>query len=128
MRLIIRHDRVIRMSIQNSLSSPRSSGFGLFEVLELCEAAEVGHPRGGLCGSVGLCSSRGQVHCVITLNNQETPEDVADFIECHHRCMRFGTSNCPFCCVCTSQLKKDKNHLPLLFSVWANAKQLHWMS
>ncbi|CAK9060530.1 unnamed protein product [Durusdinium trenchii] len=38
-----------------------SSGFGLFEVLELCEAAEV--------------------HCVITLNNQETPEDVADFIE-----------------------------------------------
>ncbi|CAJ1366809.1 unnamed protein product, partial [Effrenium voratum] len=38
-----------------------SSGFRIFETLELCEAAEV--------------------ECAITINNKETPLDMADFIE-----------------------------------------------
>jgi len=38
-----------------------SSAFRLFEVLELCEA--------------------GEVECVLTLNNEETPEDMADLLE-----------------------------------------------
>ena len=39
-----------------------SPGWRIFEFLNMCEAADI--------------------HPVVTMNNKETPEDMADFVEC----------------------------------------------